>query len=178
MMVVGGNLFEWGTFLRRIDNFLVDLLHRTGKSRVPPRRAHGSPLATLAKVCEYLGDMVDVVRFGDDLGHGPGLFMPPEIYRRLFKPRHAALCSYAHAHSDMHTFLHSCGSIYPLLPDLIEAGFEILNPVQTNVRDMEPGRLKREFGADMTFWGGGIETRTVLNNGSPADVSAPGPRQA
>ncbi|MGO8695593.1 MAG: uroporphyrinogen decarboxylase family protein [Rectinemataceae bacterium] len=170
MVVVGCNLFEWGTFLRRIDNFLVDLMLEPEKVESLLDALMEVHMATLAKVCEYLGDIVDVVRFGDDLGTDQGLFMQPEIYRRLFKPRHAALCSYAHAHSDMHTFLHSCGSIYPLLPDLIEAGFEILNPVQTNVRDMEPGRLKREFGADMTFWGGGIDTRSVLNNGSPADV--------
>jgi uroporphyrinogen decarboxylase len=70
----------------------------------------------------------------------------------------------------MFTFLHSCGSIYKLIPDLIEAGFEILNPVQTNVKDMEPERLKREFGKDITFWGGGIDTRKVLNRATPAEV--------
>jgi uroporphyrinogen decarboxylase len=70
----------------------------------------------------------------------------------------------------MHTFLHSCGSIYKLIPDLIEAGFEILNPVQTNSRDMEPGRLKNEFGKDVTFWGGGVDTRSTLNLGTPEQV--------
>ena len=70
----------------------------------------------------------------------------------------------------MHTFLHSCGSIYKLIPDLIETGFEILNPVQTNTRDMQPERLKREFGSDVTFWGGGVDTRTVLNNSTTGEV--------
>ena len=70
----------------------------------------------------------------------------------------------------MHTFLHSCGSIYKLLPDLIEAGFEVINPVQTNSRDMEPDRLKKEFGRDITFWGGGCDTRHVLNQASPEKV--------
>ena len=66
--------------------------------------------------------------------------MPPDIYRKLFKPRHTILCDYVKKHSQMHTFLHSCGSIYKLLPDLIEAGFEVINPVQINSRDMEPPR--------------------------------------
>jgi uroporphyrinogen decarboxylase len=70
----------------------------------------------------------------------------------------------------MHTFLHSCGSIYKLLPDLIEAGYDIINPVQINSRDMEPERLKREFGSDITFWGGGADTRSVLNRRTPPEV--------
>jgi uroporphyrinogen decarboxylase len=72
----------------------------------------------------------------------------------------------------MHTFLHSCGSIHALLPDLIEAGFEVINPVQTACRDMDAARLKREFGADITFWGGGADTRRILNHGTPDDVRA------
>ena len=72
----------------------------------------------------------------------------------------------------MHTFLHSCGSIYRLIPDLIEAGYDVINPVQTNIKDMEPERLKKEFGKDITFWGGGCDTRAVLNRARPAEVKA------
>ncbi len=172
MIVVGCNLFEWGTFLRRIDNFLVDLLMDEDQVTRMLDALMESHLATLAKVCEAVGDVADVLRFGDDLGHEGGPFMDPEIYRRVFKPRHRILCDYVHAHSSMKTFLHSCGSIYAVIPDLIEAGYDILNPVQTSARDMEPERLKREFGADMTFWGGGVENRTVLKDGTPADVRA------
>ena len=70
----------------------------------------------------------------------------------------------------MHTFLHSCGSIYKLLPDLIEAGFDVINPVQTNSRDMEPERLRKEFGRDITFWGGGFNTQNTMAFGSPKQV--------
>ena len=96
--------------------------------------------------------------------------MAPATYRQLFKKHHTRLCDYVHKHSSMHTFLHSCGSIHALLPDLIEAGFDVINPVQTACRDMDPARLKREFGADITFWGGGADTRAVLNHGTPAAV--------
>jgi uroporphyrinogen decarboxylase len=119
-----------------------------------------------------VGDVVDIIRFGDDLGTDQGPFMAPDIYRNLFKPRHTILCNYVKEHSQMHTFLHSCGSIYKLLPDLIEAGFEVINPVQTNTRDMEPERLKQEFGQELAFWGGGVNTRHVLNQGTPAEVKA------
>ena len=70
----------------------------------------------------------------------------------------------------MKTFLHSCGSLYDLLPDIIETGVDILNPVQISARDMEPAKLKAEFGADITFWGGGADTRQVLPKGSPGEV--------
>jgi uroporphyrinogen decarboxylase len=70
----------------------------------------------------------------------------------------------------MKTFLHSCGSIYRLLPDLIEAGYDIINPVQTNCVEMDPITLKREFGADITFWGGGCDTAAVLNKATPEEV--------
>lgn len=167
---VGGNLFEWGTFLRRMDNFLMDLvLDPAGVEKLLDALMEVH-LATLEKVCHWVGDVVDIVRFGDDLGAQNGPFMDPVIYRKLFKPRHTQLCDYVHKNSKMHTYLHSCGSIYQVIPDLIEAGFEILNPVQTNAADMEPERLKKEFGKDITFWGGGIETTTVLNKGAPGEV--------
>jgi uroporphyrinogen decarboxylase len=127
-------------------------------------------LATLDKVCSAVGDVVDVVRFGDDLGTDTGPFMAPATYRELFKPRHMQLCDYVHKHSGMKTFLHSCGSIYSLLPDLIECGFDVINPVQTACYQMEPERLKAEFGKDITFWGGGADTRKTLNHGTPQEV--------
>ncbi len=170
MVVVGCNLFEWGTFLRRIDNFLMDLLLEPEKVEALLDALMEKHLATLEKVCAAVGDVADVVRFGDDLGTDTGPFMQPETYRTLFKKRHRILCDYVKSHSSMHTFLHSCGSIDMVVPDLIEAGFEILNPVQTNARGMEPERLKKEFGRDVTFWGGGVDTRSVLNRGSPAEV--------
>jgi len=70
----------------------------------------------------------------------------------------------------MKTFLHSCGSIYRLLPDLIEAGYDVINPVQTNSAEMDPITLKKEFGNDITFWGAGADTRDVLNRVTPAEV--------
>ncbi|MDD3942834.1 MAG: uroporphyrinogen decarboxylase family protein [Sphaerochaetaceae bacterium] len=171
VIVAGCNLFEWGTFLRRMDNFLMDIYlepDAVGRLLDALLEIH---LETLRHVCEAVGDVADILRFGDDLGMDSGPFMAPDIYRKLFYPRHKKLCDYVHAHSSMHTFLHSCGSIADVLPHLIDAGFEIINPVQTNVRHMEPEYLKREFGKDVVFWGGGADTRHILNNGDAVQVT-------
>lgn len=170
MIVCGCNLFEWGTFLRRMDNFLMDLLCEPDQVARILDQLLERHLATLAKVCDSVGDVVDIIRFGDDLGMTSGPFMDVDTYRSLFKPRHKQLCDYVKTHSQMHTFIHSCGSISSLMPDLIEAGIEIFNPVQTNARQMEPEFLKKEFGQDCTFWGGGVETVGTLNNGTPEQV--------
>lgn len=170
MIVVGCNLFEWGTFLRRMDQFCMDLLMETNRVEALLDALLERHLATLDRVCRAVGDVADVIRFGDDLGTNQGPFMSPATYRELFKPRHAQLCAYVKRHSRLKTFLHSCGSIRALLPDLIEAGFEVINPVQTSCRGMEPEGLKQDFGRDICFWGGGCDTRSVLNQETPAGV--------
>ena len=170
MIVCGCNLFEWGTFLRKIDNFLMDLCLEPVKVEALLDALMEVHLATLEKVCNAVGDVVDILRFGDDLGMDSGLFMPPDTYRQLFKPRHTMLCDYVHKNSNMKTFLHSCGSIYRIMPDLIEAGYDIINPVQTNTFEMDPVRLKKEFGNDITFWGAGADTQTILNRATPQEV--------
>ena len=167
---VGCNLFENGNMMRRMDNFLMDLLaDPPGVERFLDKLME-LHLDKLSKVCGSVGEVVDIVKFGDDLGMDSGPFMSPETYRKYFKPRHRELCDFVYRNSGMVPMLHSCGSVYQLIPDLIEAGFRILNPVQTACRDMEPDRLVREYGRDLVFWGGGADTRTVLNRASPEEV--------
>ncbi|MDR0844522.1 MAG: methyltransferase, partial [Tannerella sp.] len=102
MIVCGCNLFEWGTFLRRIDNFLMDLICDPDNVARLLDELLKRHLATLEKVCASVGDIVDIIRFGDDLGMTTGPFMNPKIYRQLFKPRHKILCDYVKTHSRMH----------------------------------------------------------------------------
>jgi len=170
VLSAGCNLFEWGTFLRRMDHFLVDLVRQPAEVERFLDALMERHLASLEKICRAVGDVVDVIRLGDDLGMNGGPLMSPDTYRKLFKPRHTILCNFIKTNSQMHTFLHSCGSIYKLMPDLIEAGFEILNPAQTNARDMQPEKLKREFGSQVIFWGAGVNTRSILNMGTPQQV--------
>lgn len=170
VIVCGCNLFEWGTFLRRIDNFLMDLLCEPDEVARLLDALMEIHLRGLEKVCRAVGDVADILRFGDDLGMISGPLMSPACYRNLFKRHHTRLNAYVHAHSGMKTLLHSCGSVYRLLPDLIDAGYDIINPVQTNCAEMDPAALKREFGADITFWGGGCDTASVLNKAAPEEV--------
>lgn len=170
MLTVGGNLFEWGTFLRRMDEFLKDLIRNQAEVKRMLDELVKSHEKTFAKVTEYLGDVIDIIRFGDDLGDDSGPIMSPKVYRDIFKPRQEELIRFVKDRSDLKILLHSDGSIYKLIPDLIEVGFDGINPVQTNTKNMEPERLKKEFGDDITFWGGGVDTRDVLNKASPEKV--------
>lgn len=170
MINCGCNLFEWGTFLRQMDRFLMDLLREQANVEALLDALMEIHLDTLEKVCKAVGDVVDILRFGDDLGMNNGPFMSPGTYQTLFKCRHAKLNDYVHKNSKMKTFLHSCGSIFALLPDLIEAGYDVINPVQTNCRNMDPIMLKRDYGQDITFWGGGCDTTSVLNMATPQEV--------
>jgi uroporphyrinogen decarboxylase len=95
----------------------------------------------------------------------------PRMYRELFQPRHQLMWETAKKLADVKVMLHCCGGIYPLLPALIEAGLDIIQPVQTSARDMQPERLKREFGKDICLWGGGCDTQRVLPRGTPEAVA-------
>jgi uroporphyrinogen decarboxylase len=170
MIVIGCNLFEWGTFLRRMDNFLMDLVAEPEQVEALLDALMERHLAVLEKACRAVGDVADIIRFGDDLGTNGGPFMSPKTYRQLFKPRHTLLCDYVHKHSKMKTFLHSCGSIRALMPDLIEAGYDVINPMQTTCKGMEAEGLKADFGQDICFWGGGCDTKAVLPQGTPQEV--------
>ena len=117
------------------------------------------------------GDTVQVALLtGTDFGTQRGLFISREAYRTLYQPFHRRLNDLIHRNSSWKTFIHSCGDVYPLIPDFIAAGFDILNPVQCSAAEMDPARLKAEFGRDITFWGGGIDTQHTLPFGTPEEV--------
>ena len=127
--------------------------------------------AVAAEILKAGGDLVDVVAFSEDLGFQNGLIVSPELYRELFKPRHKKYFDMVKKHTSAFIHLHSCGSIYKLIPDLIELGVDALNPVQVAARDMDSAKLAAEFGDRLSFWGG-IDTQTVLPKGTTADVKA------
>jgi uroporphyrinogen decarboxylase len=127
-------------------------------------------LADLEGFLGAVGEYIDVVLFGDDLGMQTGPLISPAMYREFFKPRHRQLWSRAKELAEVKVMLHSCGGIRELLPDLIEAGLDAVNPVQTSCAGMDPAELKREFGADLVLWGGGCDTQEVLPYGAPEEV--------
>ncbi|MGI6339286.1 MAG: uroporphyrinogen decarboxylase family protein [Bacteroidales bacterium] len=172
VMSGGVKLIEMGFFLRRMDNFLTDILTEPYKVEALLDRLTEICLEGLEKKCSSMGDVADIIRFGDDLGMTTGPMIDPETFRKILKPRYKTLCDYVRKNSNMKIFLHSCGSIRQYIPDLIEAGFDIINPVQTNCYQMDLPGLKKEFGSEITFWGGGVDTATILNRASPDKVRA------
>jgi uroporphyrinogen decarboxylase len=117
------------------------------------------------------GIPIDVVQMSDDLAGQHGMLVSPSSYRKYLKPLHREIFDYLHAKTEAKIFFHSCGGIRPIIPDLIEIGVDILNPVQVNATGMDSAELKREFGADLTFWGGGIDTQEAFDQRfTPDDV--------
>jgi len=128
-------------------------------------------LANLATLMGLLGDRIQVAFItGTDFGTQRGLFISVEAYRDLFQPFHRQVNDFIHRRSAWKTFIHSCGSVYQLIPEFIDAGFDVLNPVQCSAAEMGAERLKREFGRDLVFWGGGVDTQKTLAFGTPRDV--------
>ena len=166
----GAKLLELGFFIRRMDNFLMDLVADEANVIRLLDKLMEMHLAGLEKKVAAVGDLVDVIRFGDDLGMTNGPFMDLGLFQKFFKPRYKILCDYIRQKSGMKIFFHTCGSIRQYIPDLIEAGIDIINPVQTNAHGMDPVELKKEFGREITFWGGGVDTSSVLPTASPGEV--------
>jgi uroporphyrinogen-III decarboxylase len=128
-------------------------------------------LANLETLIGLLGDRVQAVFLtGTDFGTQRGLFISKDAYRELFKPYHVRINRLIHQRSRWKTFIHSCGSVRELLPEFIEAGFDILNPVQCSAAHMDARELKKEFGGQLTFWGGGVNTQQTLPFGTPDEV--------
>jgi uroporphyrinogen decarboxylase len=127
-------------------------------------------LAYWGRALEILGDTIDVAQDADDFAGQDDLLISPAAYRKLVKPRHKELFDFIHSHSKAKVFFHSCGSIRSVIPDLIEIGVDIINPVQVSAVGMDSAELKREFGKDLVFWGGGVDTQRVLGTGTPQQV--------
>ncbi len=167
----GGNLLEMGQFLYRNDNFFLLLAGQ-------PERAHEFldkvvewHLTNLERFLGAVGPYIDVVLFGDDLGMQRGPQISPKMYREFFQRREALMWKRAREIApQIKIMLRCCGGVRELLPGLIEAGLDAINPVQITCAGMDPEGLKRDFGSRLTFWGGGCDTREVLIHGQPAAV--------
>jgi uroporphyrinogen decarboxylase len=117
-----------------------------------------------------VGDLIDVVIEADDLAGQHAPLLSPTTYRKLIKPRHKRLFDFIKSQAEVKIFFHSCGAVRAFLPDFIDAGIDILNPVQISAAGMDLHGLKRDFGRDLVFWGGGVDTQQVLASGTPQQV--------
>jgi uroporphyrinogen decarboxylase len=155
--------------LRGMDSFLMDMVSDEIKARTLLDRLVDVTLVNIATFLKEVGDYVQVVTVADDLGIQSGSIMSQATYRHFLKPCHKALVEEIRKHTGAKIMLHSDGSIYQFLEDLIQVGFDIINPVQASAKHMGTRRLKREFGQSLSFWGG-VDTQDVLPHGTPADV--------
>jgi len=134
-------------------------------------RSVEASIACLKLVQQAIGDRCFAWGIAaDDSGTQRGEFLNPDLWTAMIKPHYAKLCDWIHRNTRMKTYLHCCGSVKNLIPHFIEAGVDILNPVQTSAANMEPERLKAEFGDKIVFWGGGCDTQQVLTRATPAEV--------
>jgi uroporphyrinogen decarboxylase len=185
----GGSIFETGQFLYRNDNFFLLLAGEPARAEAFLDALVEVHLENLRRFLGAVGDSIDVIAFGDDLGMQTGPQISPEMYRTFFKPRHRLMWETAKklapagrggepGRPPVRVMLHSCGGIRELFSDMIDAGLDAVNPVQITCAGMEAAGLKRDFGKDIVFWGGGCDTQGVLLKGTPGEVREHVKRQA
>ena len=166
----GGNMFELPQWLYRMDNYLLYTALYQDRALALSEAMCSIHLENLEKWMSAVGPYIDVVLFGDDLGGQQGPLISPDTYRLLYKPFHKKMWNRAKQLADVKVQLHCCGGIYELLPDMIDAGLDAVNPVQVSCKGMDPARLKKEFGDQLTFWGGGCDTQRILPSAGPEAV--------
>jgi len=163
LFAYGGNVFEQGQTDFGFETFFCDLAANQEMLHRWFERLTDCYITELKALMPRIAKYIDVIQMGDDLGTQLTTQISPAMYREMIKPYHAKVYRFIRDnYPEVKVFLHSCGAIYDLIPDLIDAGVEILNPIQISANGMDPHRLKREFGADLTFWGGGANMQTFV----------------
>ena len=165
-------IFECGSIcLRGIERLMMDLILDKPFARALFDKLADVHIELYRQYLDAVGEYIDVIMVTDDLGGENGPLISPELYRELIKPAQKRLWQFIKDNTGAYLFLHSCGSISKFIPDLIEIGVDILNPIQVAAKDMDTRRLKDEFGDKLIFWGG-IDTQRILPFGSPEDVES------
>jgi uroporphyrinogen-III decarboxylase len=155
----------------RTDEWLMMLMTEKETCHALMDRSVDASIRCLGLLHQAVGDRCFAWGIAaDDSGTQRGEFIRPELWAEMIKPHYRRLCDWIHRRTPWKTFFHCCGSVYHLIPHFIEAGIDILNPIQTSAANMDPARLKREFGSRIVFWGGGCDTQQVLPRATPDDI--------
>lgn len=165
-----GSFFELGQTMFGFQNLLMNFMLKPEMMHHWLDRVLEHHLATLEQFLPLAGPYISAIQMNDDLGTQESLLIPPDIFRTFLKPRMASWISCVREKSDAKIFLHCDGAIGEIMDDLIEIGVEILNPLQTGAKNMEPEGLKKRYGERLSFWGGGVDTQTTLPFGTIADI--------
>lgn len=168
---IAGGFFEQGFRLRGFENFYSDLAGDPGYAEAQMDKSLELEMKYWDMVLTECGQNIDVILTANDVGGQNGPLISPAMFRKYIKPRMRKLHEFIkRKKEDIHIFFHSCGSIYELLPDIMETGVDIINPVQFTAGKMDSRKLKKEFGDVLTFWGGGVDTQRVLPYGTVQEV--------
>ena len=165
-----GGIVEHSYWLRGMDEHYMDMASDPAMVELVADRVVEWLEPWWTEYMKAIGDLVQVVQMGDDLGGMDGPLFSPQLYRKYFKPREARLISIVRKYSKAKIYFHSCGAIREYIPDLIEIGVDALNPVQVQAKNMDSAGLKKDYGKDLSFWGGGANPNAVMSRGTPEDV--------
>jgi uroporphyrinogen decarboxylase len=168
--VIGGGIFEQPARTIGLENFLMAMV---SEPKFADRLMEGITDIYIESCNNYLdqvGQYIQVFTYWDDVNTQTGWMINPQLYRQMVKPKQRRLVEAIKKKTDAKIFFHGCGATFNLIPDLIEVGFDILNPVQVSARGMDTRKLKAEYGKDIVFWGGGVDTQQVLPFGSREEV--------
>lgn len=162
-------VFEMAWTLRGFENFLTDLMANPHFADALLQKIVEMQKGLFAQWLKQVGEYVDLVMVSDDVGIQNGLMISPQVYREMIKPHQKELWRFIKEKTAAYLFLHSCGSVFPLIEDFIELGVDILNPIQPLAKDMDTKRLKERFGDQISFWGG-IDIQEVLPGGDKEKI--------
>jgi uroporphyrinogen decarboxylase len=172
-LIVGNlwvHIFAAGQSLRGFENFMMDLIADKKLAHCLMENLMNVYMERVSKYAEAVSEYIQVIEVNDDLGTQFGPQLDTALYHEMIKPYHKRLWGYIKEQTGCRLLLHSCGSVYDFIPDFIEMGIDALNPVQVSARNMDTAKLKKEFGSQISFWGGGCDTQRVLPFGTPDEV--------
>jgi len=164
---IGGVVYETCWYMRGLERWYADMLENPAFCEALLDRVLAFWLGYYTGFMKEIGDIVDVVMIGDDLAGQAGPLFQPEFYREVVKPRQKKLVQHIKSLTPAKIWYHTCGAAVEYIPDLIDNGIDILNPVQITAEGMDPEFLKKAFGNEMVFWGGGIDSQHVLPFAGP-----------
>ena len=171
VVYVPGRIFSLGQFMCGFENWLVQLKTNPEFCEALLDRTLEIQLGMAEETLKAVGDAADILYLADDYGIQTGPLISPSLFRQIFKPRMARLIQFLRDRSPAKIAFHSCGSVHALIPDFINVGVQVLNPVQVAAAEMDTARLRRDFGRHLVFWGA-IDTQRVLPQGTPDEVRA------
>ncbi|HCO96109.1 MAG TPA: uroporphyrinogen-III decarboxylase [Phycisphaerales bacterium] len=167
---IGGVVYEICWYMRGLERWFTDMIENPGFCEALLDKMLKFWLGYFDGFMAEVGDIIDIVMIGDDLTGQSGPLFSPDFYRKVVKPRQKKLVRHIKSLTNAKIWYHTCGACYKYIPELIDNGIDILNPVQIGLVDMDPRKLKEQFGKQLVFWGGAIDTQHVLPFAEPGQI--------